>query len=120
MTAIIGFLFKAGFGLAPSRFFPEKPHYQIFNRHDYVCNLMGDNKEVTVTKNKELKNGTKIGWPVKGLGGIRARYDISDLLLDYAAYDSRKNMTSCARARVTPNIAHTINVTARGRRSGDI
>ena len=42
-----------------------------------------------------------------------------DLLLGDAAYGSRKNVAACARAGVTPGIAHTINVTARGRGSGD-
>ena len=42
-----------------------------------------------------------------------------DLLLGDAAYGSRKNISACARAGVTPGIAHTVNVTARGKGSGD-
>ena len=42
-----------------------------------------------------------------------------DLLLGDAAYGSRKNIAACARAGVVPGIMHKINVTARGRGSGD-
>ena len=52
-------------------------------------------------------------------GGARACHDTPDLLLGDAAYGSRKNIAACARARVTPGILHTINVTARGKGSGD-
>ena len=42
-----------------------------------------------------------------------------DLLPGDAAYGSRKNAAACARAGVTPGIAHAINVAARGKGSGD-
>ncbi len=52
-------------------------------------------------------------------GDGRARRNTPDLLLGDAAYGSRKNIAACARAGVTPGIAHTVNVTARGKGSGD-
>ncbi len=41
------------------------------------------------------------------------------LLLGDAAYSSRKNIAACARVGMVPGIMHTINVTARGKGSGD-
>ncbi len=52
-------------------------------------------------------------------GDGRASRNTPDLLLGDAAYGSRKNIAACARAGVTPGIAHTVNVTARGKGSGD-
>ena len=42
-----------------------------------------------------------------------------DILMADAAYGSRENISACARAGVTPGIMHKINVTARGKGSGD-
>ena len=52
-------------------------------------------------------------------GAPRAPRAAHDLLLGDAAYGSRENVAACARAGVTPGIMHKINVTARGRGSGD-
>ena len=43
----------------------------------------------------------------------------SDIVYCGAAYGSRINVTACARAGVVPGILHKINVTARGKGSGD-
>ena len=45
--------------------------------------------------------------------------DTPDLLFCDAAYSSRDNVAACARAGITPGIMHTINVTGRGKGSGD-
>ena len=43
----------------------------------------------------------------------------ADIVYGDAAYGSRDNVAVCARAGVVPGILHRINVTARGKGSGD-
>lgn len=54
-----------------------------------------------------------------GPGVPRGARGAPDVLLGDAAYGSRKNIAACARAGMAPGILHKINVTARGKGSGD-
>ncbi len=54
-----------------------------------------------------------------GGGAPRGARGAPDVVLGDAAYGSRENAAACARARMVPGILHKINVTARGRGSGD-
>ena len=57
--------------------------------------------------------------PLASLLSGSAVPDAPDLLLCDAAYSSRDNVAACARAGITPGIMHTVNVTGRGKGSGD-
>ena len=54
-----------------------------------------------------------------GGGAPRGAHDAPDVVLGDAAYGSRENAAACARAQMVPGILHKINVTARGKGSGD-
>ena len=78
----------------------------------------GDSSSVTGYENL-LASGVPPLASLRAGAAPRGARDAPDVLLGDAAYGSRENAAACARARMVPGILHKINVTARGKGSGD-